>query len=405
MRTLRDWIQHALGIAGQVSAALPQVLMAVYLARRDSLESAGHFTVATGLAAAAFTIAAWGFVPHMVLERFRQFPALTYLAARGIALTVVGLATFAAGMAIFPGIGWTIVLAVIALRGADAIIELHFGFEQVWFGPERAIRLYTILHAGKLALLAALILIATLQPVHSPDQVILAGAVVAFAATIAVLFARRRVWSDCGSASSGVSTLFAHASWYGIAAVFCAIVTNLPRLSLPRAYSGEALGVAGVTLTIATFFGMTFYTVWVRHFALLAKERQSSRAVAFVRELVLLAFLCAIACIWPLPQLAAWLFDFDFLRFGGEARGIMLASVVFFAGMSLVNLYKLGRRPWVETLIYIAAIALGIALGATIFPRTGLVLPMLVAGILMAAMAIPALRSAIGNVPRKSGIG
>jgi hypothetical protein len=405
MRTLRDWFQHVLGIAGQVAAAVPQVLMTVYLARRDSLESAGHFTVATGLAAAAFTIAAWGFVPHMVLERFRRFPAPTYLAARGIALGVVGLATLAAGMAMFPEISLTIVLAVIALRGADAVIELHFGFEQVWSGPERALRLHAGLHSGKLALLAVVILIAGLWPAHSPDRVILAGAVTACALAIAVLLARHRLWSQNGDASHGVSALFAQASWYGVAAVFCAIVTNLPRLSLPLAYSGEALGVAGVTLTITTFFGMTFYTVWVRHFSLLAKNRLSSRVVAFARELLLLGLLCAIACIWPLPQIAAWLFDFDSLRFGGEVRGIMLASVAFFAGMSLLNLYKLGQRPWCETLGYSATIAFGIAVGVTVFPQTGLMLPMLGAGILMVAMSIPALRNAIGITSRANDVG
>jgi len=395
MRHHGHWVQHLIGMAGQVTAALPQVLVTLFLARRVSLESAGHFTVVAGLAAAAFTVAAWGFVPHMVLERFRRFPAATYLAARAIALLLIAGFTLAVGFTLFPETGRTLLLAVIALRAADAIIELHFGFAQVWFGAQHAIQMHAVLHAGKLLLLATPLLFAMRRPAATAELAILTGSIAALAGAALALIVRRRIWARSSDSPESVAALFSQASWFGIAAILCGVVTNLPRMSLPLAYDGAALGVAGISLTIATFFGMALYTAWVRHFPQLAVGRDPARAAIFLREYAIVSGLCAAAAVLPLPPLAAWLFDFDLRQFGGEMRGLLLAAVVFFAGMGLANLYKLGRRLWRESLVYLAATLLAAGLGAAVLPGNGLALPLLSVGVLMALLSVPAMRTAL----------
>ncbi len=395
MRKFRDWLTHLIGMAGQVVAALPQVLITVFLARRGQLESAGLFAVATGLAAAAFTVASWGFVPHMVLERMRQFSASTYVLARATAIVVVGTITLVLGLALFPAIGLGLLLAVVVLRAADTLLELQFGFLQIQTAADRAILFHAGLQAGKLLLMTAVMAASSLWPAATPDRVILIGTATALAGAVAALLVQYRKGMRGEATPAGMRKLFIQASWFGLAVVLCAIVTNLPRLSLPYAYDGERLGVAGVALTIATFFGMAFYTSWIRHYPRLAQEHDPSRAVAFLLELGMLAALCAMAAVWPLPWLAAWLFAFDLDLFRDDVRAILLASVVFFAGMGLANLYKLRWRPWSEALVYFAALIAALALGYALLPLGGLAPSMLLIGALMAALSVPALRAAL----------
>jgi hypothetical protein len=403
MPRFRDWLNHALGLAGQLIAASPQVIIALYLARLDSLESAGHFTAVAGFAAAAFTVAAWGFVPHMVIERFQRVPAVTYLAARGVALLLVGAATLWAGSAWFPDVPASLMLAVVVLRTADAIIDLQFGFAQVWLGAERAIQTYARLHFAKLALLAIpVLLVATWRPEISSGDAVLAGSAAAFAGTLLALLTRRQIWLPATGRSGGIASLFTQATWLGLAAILCAVVTNLPRIGLPLAYDGARLGVAGISLTIATFFGMAFYTAWIRHFARVSATHERSDVIALLRELLAVAVLCALAAIWPLPLLAGWLFDFDVAQFGGEVRSLLLAAVVFFAGMGLVNLYKLSRNQALESLAYLIVAVLALTVGRNALAQTGLAWPMVAAGVLMAAAAMPPLRELLGKGSRGS---
>lgn len=397
MRQFRDWLNHALGLAGQLVAAAPQVIIALYLARRDSLESAGHFTVVAGLAAAAFTVATWGFVPHMVIERFQRVPAVTYVAARGVALLLVGATTVCAGIAWFPDVPANLMLAVVVLRAADAIIDLQFGFAQVWLGADRAIQTYARLHSAKLLLLATPILFAAWRRTVTPGDAVLVGSAAAFAGAATALLTQRQIWIPVTGKSGGIASLFTQTTWLGLAAILCAVVTNLPRIGLPLAYDGARLGVAGISLTISTFFGMAFYTAWVRHFARISATRVRSGVIDLLRELVTIAALCGLAAVWPLPLMAGWLFDFDVQYYGSEVRSLLLAAVVFFVGMGLVNLYKLSRRQPPESLAYLAVIVLALAVGPGALAHTGFALQMVAAGFLMAIMALPPLRELLGH--------
>lgn len=390
MNPFRELPQHAVGMLGQVAGALPQVLITVYLARRGSLETAGLFAVTTGLAAAAFTAAMWGFTPHIVLHRMRQFPAMTYFIGRAMALLLVSVGVLAVALAYLPEVGITLVLAVIALRGADAMIDLHLGLTQVWRGAGPAINLYAALHACKLVLLLVLLVVLETLTSISPELVILIGSLLSFGGATVLLLTQPRLWQDYDDTKMRIARLFSEATWLGLAAVLCAIVTNMPRINLPWMLSGDELGVAGIALTISTFFGMAFYTAWIRHFPGLAINATPLALARFMLEIAVLSFAFAAAAAWILPPLAAWIFDFDISQFGALVRAILLATVVFFAGMCLANLYKLGRYQWLEGLVYVVALALFVALRVVAGDWASLPALLAATGTLMAACSLPA---------------
>lgn len=391
MNPIRELPQHVVGMLGQVAGALPQVLMTVYLARRGSLEVAGFFAVMTGLAAAAFTAAMWGFSPHIVLHRLKRFPAMTYFVARAMALLLATAGVIAIALAYFPEVGLTLVLAVIALRSADAMIDLHLGLAQVWRGAGPAINLYAGLQVCKLALVTILFGIAETLKSMSAELVILASSAVSFAAATAILLAQPRLWIGHDRTTMQIARLFGEASWLGLAAVLCAVVTNVPRIHLPLMLSGDELGVAGIALTISTFFGMAFYTAWIRHFSRLAVNPTFRALSAFVIEIAVLGLAFVAVATWILPPLAAWIFNFDVARFGEQLRGILIAAVVFFAGMSLANLYKLGRHQWLEGFAYVVAGAVFVALYFAGGDRASLPSLLVAAGAVMAALSAPAI--------------
>lgn len=391
MRLLREWPQHVIGVAGQVAAGLPQIVVTIYLARRSSLEAAGLYTVATGLAAAAFTAALWGFAPHIVLDRLRRFPAMTYLVARSLALVLVSLGILAASRAYFPEIGVVLVLAVIAFRGADAVIDLQFGLTQVWRGAGPAIYVHAALHACKLLLLVVLLILPGRLTRLAPEHVILISAILALAGSVAILAAQPRLRRAADHAPNLVARLFGQTAWLALAAIFCAIVTNVPRISLPHFHEGDALGVAGIALTISTFFGMAFYTAWIRHFSGLTVNPRADAVAAFAFEIAVLGALFASAAVWLLPALVAGIFDFDLMRHGHAFQSILLAAVAFFAGMSLANLYKLGRHQWIESLVYLMALGLMIGWRFMHSEQAGLPTLLVLGGASMTALSIPAL--------------
>jgi hypothetical protein len=133
-------------------------------------------------------------------------------------------------------------------------------------------------------------------------------------------------------------------------------------------YSGSALGVIGTSLTIAGFFGMAFYTSWLRFLPRFSGAAKKSEAVrSLLLETVAIALLLAVAAWFVLPTLAAFVFAFHEPRQMDLSREVLLSSVAFFAGMNVVNLYKISRHPWMETVSYINTVLLT-AILAWVFP-------------------------------------
>lgn len=390
---LREWPQHLIGIAGQVAAGLPLVIVTAFLARNAGLETAGWFVVATGLVAAAHTLALWGLAPHIVIYRLRAFPAATYLLARGIAVLVVACGVYAASRVFFPMIDPVLVLAIIVFRAADATIDLHFAFTQVWRGAARAIYVHASMHGIKLLLLITVLALSAAFRAELSGCVVLVAAALALAAALVALLRHPDLLGTPAGPIQDIARLIGQSAWLAVAAIFCAAVTNLPRIALPHFHADDELGAAGVALTVSTFFGMAYYTGWIRHFSRLSANPTRVHVAAFMREILALGLLFAVAAYWLLPVPVAWIFDIDSLRHEPTLRPIMVGAVAFFGGMSLVNLYKLGRHQWLESLVYLVAFLMMIGWRYAWPEFVGLPALLTAGGLLMAVLSVPAMRA------------
>lgn len=393
MTMLREWPQHLLGIAGQVAAGLPLVIVTAILAHSAGLETAGWFVVATGLVAAAHTIGLWGLAPHVVIHRLRAFPASTYLLARGIAVLVVACVVYATSRAFFPAIEPVLVLAIIVFRASDATIDLNFAFTQARRGAARAIGVHASMHGIKLMLLIGVLAFSAAIRAELSGFVVLVAALLALAAALVALLRQPDLRGTPAGPIRDVARLMAQSAWLAAAAISCAAITNLPRIALPHFHADDELGAAGVALTVSTFFGMAYYTGWIRHFPRLSANPSRVQVAAFIREILALGSLFAVAAYWLLPVPVAWIFDIDILRHESTLRPIMLSAVVFFGGMSLVNLYKLGRHQWLESVVYLVGCLMMVGWHYAWPEFVGLPALLTGGGLLMAVLSVPAMRT------------
>src|SRR2546425_390297 len=90
------WVQHAVGMFGQIAAGLPLLIITALISHTHGLARAGQFTVVIGISAAVYSIALWEFRSYVVLNGFNRFSPLDYIAARGIALVAATITTICA---------------------------------------------------------------------------------------------------------------------------------------------------------------------------------------------------------------------------------------------------------------------------------------------------------------------
>lgn len=381
--------QHVVGMTGQVAAALPLLLITALISRTEGLEQAGKFTIAVGISAAAYAIALWGFRSYVVIDQLEQFAAPEYAAARALTAFVATLATIAAG--IWLGIPFLLLLAVVFLRACDMVIDLLFGFNQVWRDPHEAMNAYTGQNLIKVAVVLAIGATSFLP--HGPRGTLTAvtSSMVVFAGFCVLLLQNLGHHSNWQIHRTKLVDLFFRTRWFALAGVFTAVIVSAPRITLGWFYHGDLLGVVGISLSIANFFGMAFYTTWLRYLPQFPKApNRTTTAKHFLYETIGIAILVVFASWLILPPLTAWAFGFKSLAYADLCREVMIASAVFYGCMNVVNLYKASRVQYLESLAYIAPFPV-VALVLLCFPgMRGIPVMLIVAGITMLAMAIPA---------------
>lgn len=347
--------QHILSVIGQVAAALPPVFVMIFLSRTAGLELTGRFTIAAGISAATFSTALWGLRTSVLLDRFRTTAARTYLAARILALTLA--AVVVAVVAGLLDIDNRLIAGLILYKVCDGLVELDFAVTQVLANTAHAIETFASLHAIKLLLLIAGMSMAILSGRFSIYTAFLISGLIALLVVWRRIYPMVAARPGSGSAPSAIWLAFTNATWFAIAASLCAIVTGAPRFSLAWLYEGDALGVIGVTLSASTFIGMIFYTTWTRHVPNFAgRERFRLVAIRFLAESFLIGVVI-FAISWVLlPQIVSFIFDYDEPRQLLLTRQVLVASILFFAGMNSCNLYKVTNWPWLESVSYLLAL-------------------------------------------------
>lgn len=394
---LSSFSQHAVGLAGQVTAALPQLLVGIYVARVDGIVMAGHFAVLTGVAATTFAASMWGFRSYVVLDRLTRFGAASYAAGRLVAVTVAAVVTLAiASCAESPPL---LAVAVILLRSSDTFIDLAFAINQVVYGTVKSIHWYSRQQFLRLVTIASLVALSTalLRGLPSGAALVVGASGSALLGSIALYQSVQRRWSP----PKDLLALFRATTLFAIASIVCAAVTSAPRMALPRFHTGLEFGAVGAALTTSTLFGMVFFTTWTRHLPRLMDRNGRLTRIRFALETAaLLAMLCILS-FTILPALVALIFGFDLGATGDAIRGTLATTAVFYAGMTLANLYKVTAWQIMEVVTYAVALAVFV-LPIVLFPATTSSLPVLIAiaGLAMAALSMPAV---LGFDPGRGG--
>jgi hypothetical protein len=349
--------QHTLGITGQVASVLPLFIVTVYLTRTISLEAAGLFTILVGVSAAAYSSLYWALRTSILMDRFETVGPKSYFVSRIIALVLAAAITSIVGA--FYELPVQLIVLLIALKSCDGLLDLRFATTQLWESTEQAISQYAALHLTKVGIVIGAALLAFL--VH--ETIFTTAATIGAAILFVVMMVRLKTSIGKKSLDSETVTMrslrsvVVTAAWFAISATICALLTSSPRIALGWLYSGDLMGVVGVSLSVSTFFGMAFYTTWVRHVSnFAASGRFAATALRFMSENVIVAVLAFAAAWFVLPPFVAWVFDFSAELYVRTAQTVLAASVVFFAAMNMCNLYKPTSAPWLEAVSYLLAL-------------------------------------------------
>jgi len=162
-----------------------------------------------------------------------------------------------------------------------------------------------------------------------------------------------------------------YAVWFTIGASASAAVTSAPRLVIDRLYTGDSVGIAGVTLAFSSVFAMAFMSTWLRWFPRLSRTPEGERRLSrMVLESSAMGLFFLLLNMTVMPSVVSLLFGFNVDSGGDLCRKVLVASIFFGFGMNLANLFKVTRAVWLESATYIAGIAAGLGY-IMIFPSAG----------------------------------
>jgi hypothetical protein len=192
---------------------------------------------------------------------------------------------------------------------------------------------------------------------HDSELFISASGLAAAIGAVAMIVGKLRRHSGPPPKFSSIGRLYFRARWFALATLGVVIMTTSPRIVAAWLYDGDILGVVGVSLSITNFFGIAFFTTWVRYMPRFNGAR-SRRIVArnFVLETIAISLIATFVSFLVLPSVTAWMFgirDPDQLAI---SREVLVAGALFFGSMSLVNLYKATATPWMEFVVYLVSI-------------------------------------------------
>ncbi|WP_127596516.1 hypothetical protein [Nitratireductor alexandrii] len=356
--SLIRWAEHhVFGVAGQLAAAAPVVLVTMIISHQVGLEPAGKFVVAAGIAAVIFTAASLGLAAFVVVEKLQRFDTRDFLITRAFSAGLVSLAYIAASP--FLSIPTELVTLVVIMRLADAAVEMSWGIDIHRLPSDQAMRRYACVNTVKL--------IATIVPVAF--IYFLAGDIIVYllvGASLSCVFTwywlYRNAWGD-RSFRVGVgqirrsANLTRGASWFAVSYLVVAFTSNSPRILADHLFAGDMLGVVGVTLSFCTILGMIFLSSWLRWFPKLSHESQfGAKHIMFIMESVSILIILVVAGYAIMPKIVSILFSFEYSDYKLEVRRIILSAVIFMFGMNMTNIFKITKFVWLEPLVSIFSV-------------------------------------------------
>lgn len=379
-------LHHVFGIGGQVAAAAPTLVVAIMLSHTVGLESAGQFVIAAGAAALIFTTAFLGLVYYVSVDRLRDFDARDFVYTRLITMLIALAVLFALSGHL--GVPLQLVLLVALLRAADAAVDLAWGLDLLRQPTTTAMRRYSFLNAGKLAIVILPALLVFVTGAVSMVTMLIAGSAVA-----ALMCWVWLAWLSRGERVAGRGSQFVRSArmtrravWFTLNASSSAAIVSTPRLLLDRFYVGDHLGVVGVTLAFSQIFSMAFMSSWLRWFPRLSGAPENERRFSgMILESSAMGLMFLLLNMTVMPWVVSLMFGLKLPGQSELSRHVLLASTLFGYAMNMANLFKVTRVVYLESVTYLVGIAIGL-LYVTIFPSAAVPGFLIAASVGMLAM-------------------
>ena len=346
--------EHFFGITGQICSGFPLLIITWIISNMYNLEQAGEFTILIGFSSTLFALAMWGFRPLIVINKHNYTKNL-------ILLTRIFLILLASIIILLFSIyfDYNIQFAfiIIFIKFSDLIIDLNFGYLQI-HNALIALRQFSVLHFTKLLVLFFICFYCYYFNVKSLfGLLILATFIILVLNFIFHIKSFNINFSIKSFRLKEAYSILLKSLVFLSATIFCAILTNIPRFTIDFFADGDLLGVIGITLSVCTFFGMTFNTNWQRHFSDHSNSDLKKTSVKFIIENFLITIILMIVSYFILPLVVSKIFNFSYETYRILMLYIFSSYIIFNFGMSTANLFKFTSKKIYETFVYIAAIS------------------------------------------------
>ena len=347
---INNYLQYFYGIIGQVTSGLPLLIVTAFISNEIGLTEAGQFTVTVGLASSLYTIFLWGLRPLIILNENNNFDNSSFFKIRILMLLI-----FSFVLVFFSNFNDYLIslsIIVILFKSSDGMIDLYFAFMQKNY-TDLALQEFGLEQLFKFSFFIAL---AISSYIFFYDYFFNIISIAGFIYLVKIVF---KTWKNVilkepslNMSLDKVIKILYKAFPFALSASVCGVLTGSPRFILDNIYSGEMLGVVGISLSIGTLFGMIFNTTWARYFPLMKNKDLQKRSISsFLIENLLFAAILIFCSYTFLPYIILEIFNIDD-NFFNIVKNILIGFVFFSCGMSSVNLYKISSKPILESVVY-----------------------------------------------------
>ena len=388
-----------LGILAQVIAALPIIVISVYLARAVGLVALADFTVLVGVSALALSVTLLSLRSRLLVDRLSEFDKAEYVLLRLITTCAMMAAILVAGFVI--GAHALLIVAVLALRVGDAGLDLVLGIDQVELDAQTHLYAYLGGSVAKLLLVVASFIAAYMVDDLSPYAAVAgAGAIYAGIAwwQLSTRFtgapdpaklSRSRLWKLAASTAAFLT-----------AQIVCAILTTSPRIALTFVEDRELAGSAAAALSVATFVGMAYYAVWLRWGPAFGKSGATLQNTTMLVLEMSVIFIALEACFFLFSDsLMRIVFGLELGEHLRMSRITLMASTAFFFIMTISNTFKFTPLPWLESVAYLGGL---VAIAIVLLGEGGASIPLILVAGAVGMAGIQAIAAASVLVKRPS---
>ena len=336
------------GLIAQVSTGLPQILILILISNKFSVIKAGLFGIFIGYIAIIYSILYWGIRNTYVLGIFK-IDKKYYFILRFIFVVFAGILTFILGL--YKSIDLTLIYFMIFIKSVDSLLDIDFGFYQV-IDSLKAQKRMGILNVLKLCGSIFFMLLYYFDIVFKNYDYSLI-----FFTSLTILYLVFLTYNlRLKLKFSNINNFFKiikYSTIFMLATASCSLLTNLPRISVEKIYTDNELGIAGVCLSVSTIFGMVFNVNWQKYFSKYKKTQNKSSLIArYVKENMLLFLICLLFSVSILPYLISIIFNFSFFENYLFVLKLLASFLVFSLGMNFLNIYKLTKYKFLETIFY-----------------------------------------------------